>query len=99
LTIWTDDLTTQVLNDRAAGLSHNEIARRHGLTKNKVSGKLWRIDGRKRPPHSNKGRPLKSETQMVANKSPRDSVDRMVFEPYSEFKARRQRERQNAARG
>jgi hypothetical protein len=88
LTTWTPELIARVEHERSMGLSHREIAKRHGLTRNQVIGKLWRLNG----PDGIIGSHLKPARP---DKQPwRDTHN--VFEPYSEFKARKQRERDAA---
>jgi len=78
--IWTVALTQELIAHKNAGLSHSKIARKMGLTRNMVCGKLNRLGL-----VGASGRPYKRPY------SPRplcDSWDVKLFEPYGVRKAR-----------
>lgn len=96
---WTPELTQAVFAAWKAGDSQAQIAKRHGLTRSQVAGKINRCGARgidrapkakTAPPNCRKG----------GNRGGRPSKDWETYlrEPYSAFKARKQMERMNASR-
>jgi len=87
---WTDELVAAVFADWKAGDSQGQIAKRYGLTRSQVAGKIQRVGARgidrapkaKKPAGRKGGRPEKN-------------WDDFLREPYSAFKARKQMERVN----
>lgn len=75
---WTPERIAELERLRAKGLGSKRIARAMGLTRGQVVGKLNRMNGYKHPSRA---------------KMPVNDWDRMLFEPWTEFRARRVAER------
>lgn len=86
---WTDERTAALANMRQQGLSVGTMARKLGLSRGSIAGKLSRLEGRSGNDRRFKGR----ETYHL-----RGDWDNKTFEPYTAFKARKQAERANAVR-
>lgn len=83
--IWTPDVISRAVSLKARGLSHAQVARKLGTTRNAVIGKLWRIDGRVTRGEG-MGRPVGSFC---------DTWDVKVFESYADRKTRLANEARN----
>ena len=81
---WTPECIAEVKRLRAQGLMYREIAAQLGMTKNQVGGFFARIDGTKETSR-HKTRPKKSTDH--------GNWDAKLFEPWTEFRARRVAER------
>lgn len=79
--IWTDERTALLKAYKKEGLSHAEIAHKLGVTRNTVCGKLNRLGlvGPCKTPYKARRGP---------DKVPRSSWDHVVFESWSDRKAR-----------
>lgn len=82
---WTPERIAQLKALKATGdLSHAKIARIMGLTVNQVCGRVTRMSGKKRE-YRYQQKPAKSRTT--------GDWDGKLFEPWTEYRARRQAER------
>lgn len=79
--MWSQEKTALLVAYKAEGLSHRMISLKLGVTRNAVCGKVNRLglSGKCKTPYRMRSGP---------DKEPRDSWDRMVFEPWSARKAR-----------
>lgn len=93
---WTDEKITELLKLYAQGLSHAEIGRALGCgSRLEVTGKLWRIQKRKRQPGTNMGRPIGGgKPEVKPERSGGDKWERETFAPYAVWKAERRKERE-----
>lgn len=95
MTVWSDELTQAVLAEWKEGYSQGQIAKRYGLTRNQVAGKIHRTGARgiDREPRVRES----SANSKRGGRRSRD-WDEYLRESYSVFKVRKQMERANACR-
>lgn len=72
--LWTQDMEDELAACKRAGLSHTKTAKRLGISRGAVSGKIWRQQNPK--------------VQKLGLRVKEDCWERKLFEPYSVRKAR-----------
>lgn len=83
---WTQEDTYTLLSLRGEGLTFAEIARRMGVTRSKVAGKLWRLG---------ECNQIGTEYRARIERKRIDPWEDRLFEPWSARKARLANERRD----
>lgn len=80
-------MDAEILKMKSEGLTQTAMAERFGVTRSVIAGRLWRIGAFPR---------LKRVRKTKTVERLNETWDARVFEPYAEFKARKNKERMEA---